>query len=117
LTDGNLLAAAAAIADTLRLGPDDVCLNVMPMYHVHGLVAGLLASLSRGACVVCPAKFHAVRFFEWLATYTPTWYTAVPAMHQAVLERADAQPDVVLSSRLRFVRSSSAALPPAVARK
>ena len=74
--------------DTLQLGPDDRCLNVMPLFHIHGLVAALLASLEAGASVVCTPGFHQVRFFDWLDEPEPTWYTAVPTMHAAVLARS-----------------------------
>ena len=99
-------------AQTLQLTSQDRCLNVMPLYHIHGIVAGLLASLSAGASVVCPPAFDPEAFFAWLAAFRPTWYTAVPTMHQAILARAEAYRDLMAQSQLRFIRSSSAALPP-----
>lgn len=114
LTQRNLLASADSIRRTLRLTPDDRCLNVMPLFHIHGLVAALLASLSAGASVVCTSGFDAPRFFDQLDAFSPTWYTAVPTMHQSILARAETHADSVTRSRLRFVRSSSAALPPPV---
>ena len=97
------------MAETLELRSDDRCLNVMPMFHVHGLVGALLSSLSAGASVICAPSFHAPSFHTWLSELEPTWYTAVPTMHQAVLARA-ASADGSGSS-LRFIRSSSAPLP------
>ncbi len=113
LTQANLSASAAHIAATLGLGPDDRCLNVMPLFHIHGLVAAVLASLHAGASVVCTPGFLAPSFFRWLRDTRPTWYTAVPTMHQAVLVRAgeSENQDILRTHRLRFIRSSSAALP------
>ena len=108
----NLCASAGNVAATLRLSPDDRCLNVMPLFHIHGLVGALLASLSAGAGFVCTGGFEPTRFFTCLRELGPTWYTAVPTIHQAVLEHADAER--IAGHRLRFIRSSSAALPPAV---
>jgi oxalate---CoA ligase len=111
LLQRNVLASARHIAATLALGPGDVCLDVMPLFHIHGLIAGTLASLAAGAQVCCSPHFSALRFFAWLEEVRPTWYTAVPSMHQAVLSRAARHPDAAARGRLRFVRSSSARLP------
>jgi len=113
LTHGNLIASALAVAATLQLGPADRCLNVMPLFHIHGLVAAVLGSLAGGGSVVCTPGFLAPRFFSWLKTHQPTWYTAVPTMHQAILSRAGdpANAAILRDARLRLVRSSSAALP------
>jgi acyl-CoA synthetase (AMP-forming)/AMP-acid ligase II len=110
LSHANLTSSAAHIAETLRLAPDDGCLNVMPLFHIHGLVAAVLSSLGVGASVHCTPGFNALRFSSWLEEARPSWYTAVPTMHQAILSRVrrSAEP----RARLRFVRSSSASLAP-----
>jgi acyl-CoA synthetase (AMP-forming)/AMP-acid ligase II len=114
LSQANLAASANHIRDTLRLQSSDVGLSVMPMFHIHGLIASLLSSMSVGAHVVCTPGFHALKFFGWLGGANPTWYTAVPTMHQAILSRAARNSQVIADQRLRFVRSSSASLPPPV---
>src|SRR4051794_39502229 len=111
LTHSNLLASASNIANTLRLTDADRCLNIMPLFHIHGLVAGVLASLAAGASVFCTPGFNALKFFAWMGEARPSWYTAVPTMHQAVLSRAERNRDVIATNPLRFVRSSSASLP------
>jgi acyl-CoA synthetase (AMP-forming)/AMP-acid ligase II/acyl carrier protein len=108
----NLCTSADNVARTLRLSPEDRCLNVMPLFHIHGLVGALLASLSAGAGFVCTGGFEPTRFFTCLRELCPTWYTAVPTIHQAVLEHA--VPERIAGHRLRFIRSSSAPMPPAV---
>jgi len=109
LTQRNLCASARNIATTVGLTPRDRCLNVMPLFHIHGLVGAVLSSLSAGASVICAPGLQMHLFFDWLLRCQPTWYTAVPTMHQAVLARCAGHPH-----RLRFIRSSSSALPPSV---
>ena len=111
LTQRNLAASSAHIRGALALTPHDRCLNVMPLFHIHGLLAALCASLSAGASLVATPGFDAPHFFQWLVEFQPTWYTAVPTMHQAILARAPEHPAAVAASPLRFIRSSSASLP------
>src|SRR4030095_16315482 len=83
LTHANLLASAGNIAATLRLAEEDRCFNVMPLFHIHGLVGALLSSVFAGASVICTPRFDSEQFFHWLETLAPTWYTAVPTEHHA----------------------------------
>lgn len=110
----HLTASAANVAATLQLTPDDRTLNIMPLFHIHGLVASLLASISTGGHVVCAPAFDALRAFAWFADAAPTWYSAVPTMHQAILARAPRNTEITDAMTLRFIRSSSASLPPSV---
>ncbi len=114
LTHRNVCATARHIRNTLHLTADDRCLNVMPLFHIHGLMAAILSSLGTGAGVFCTPGFNALKFFSWLAEAKPTWYTAVPTMHQAILTRAGRNQDIINATQLRFVRSSSSSLPPQV---
>jgi acyl-CoA synthetase (AMP-forming)/AMP-acid ligase II len=114
LSHANLAASARHIGRTLRLTPDDVCLNIMPLFHIHGLIAAVLSSVAAGGSVVCTPGLSGFRFFTWLREVRPTWYTAVPTMHQALLDLAPRFKDVIAAGRLRFIRSSSASLPPPV---
>jgi acyl-CoA synthetase (AMP-forming)/AMP-acid ligase II len=84
----------------------------MPLFHIHGLMAGLLAPLAAGSRVFCTTGFNALRFFAWMGEARPTWYTAVPTMHQAILSRAAPNREVIASNPLRFLRSSSSSMPP-----
>ena len=107
----NVCATADNIRRTLRLEPADRCLNVMPLFHIHGLMACVLSTLHAGASVYCAPGFNALKVFGWLADADPTWYSAVPTMHQAILARAGRNTEIIERLRLRFIRSSSAALP------
>ncbi len=112
LSQANLASSARAIARHLALSPGDRGLNVMPLFHIHGLVGSLLASIAAGASLVCTPGFDDERFFEWVAAFEPTWYTAVPTIHQAILARGARYRAVAPAHRFRLVRSSSASLPP-----
>jgi oxalate---CoA ligase len=114
LTQRNLVASARSIRATLRLTAEDCGLCVMPLFHIHGLMAGLLAPLEAGSLVFCTPGFNALRFFTWMSEARPTWYTAVPTMHQLILARASGHRDVIGANPLRFVRSSSSSMPPQV---
>ena len=111
LSHTNLLASAANIVHTLKLGPVDRCLNIMPLFHIHGLVAAVLANLTAGGSVFCTPGFNALKFFAWMEEAKPTWYTAVPTMHQTILARSERHAGVIEKFPLRFIRSSSASLP------
>jgi acyl-CoA synthetase (AMP-forming)/AMP-acid ligase II len=114
LSHVNVTASAYHIGRSLALTPQDVCLNIMPLFHIHGLIAATLSSIAAGASVICTPGFNALKFFGWYGEANPTWYTAVPTMHQAILARADRNADIIKKGRLRLVRSSSASLPPQV---
>lgn len=112
LSQANLVASARSIAAHLSLSPDDRCLNVMPLFHIHGLVGALLATLAGGGSIVCTPGFDEGAFFDWVAEFAPSWYTAVPTIHQAIVANGAAYRSRAPSHRFRFARSSSAALPP-----
>jgi acyl-CoA synthetase (AMP-forming)/AMP-acid ligase II len=114
LTHANLVASANNISSSLQLKSSDLCLNIMPLFHVHGLVGAVLSSLAAGASVCCAPGFNAMKFFHWLDLAQPNWYTAVPTMHQAILARAAHNLDSLQRNRLRLIRSSSSALLPQV---
>jgi len=114
LAHRNVAASARNIAATLELSAKDRGLNIMPLFHIHGLIAGLTAPLSRGGTVICTPGFNALRFFGQMKEKRPSWVTAVPTMHQAILARAPHNREVIESVPLRFLRSSSSSMPPQV---
>jgi acyl-CoA synthetase (AMP-forming)/AMP-acid ligase II len=111
LSHANLKTSAKNVAATYQLGPDDVSLCVMPLFHVHGLVASTLATFFSGGTVAVPAKFNPLSFWSTVREQRATWYSAVPTIHQVLLSRAKGtRPDG--ARQLRFIRSCSAALAP-----
>jgi len=117
LSQRNLAASATHIRTTLKFVPTDCGLNIMPLFHIHGLIAGVLAPLSAGSQVFCTPGFNALKFFGWMDEAKPTWYTAVPTMHQTILARASKNAEVIKRHPLRFLRSSSSSIPPQVIRE
>ncbi len=109
----NLAASTVNIAQTYALGPADVSLCLMPLFHVHGLMASTMATFLTGGTVVVPAKFNALTFWRMVRDYGVTWYSAVPTMHQLILTRKAGNE----GNKLRFVRSCSAALAPDLMRR
>jgi acyl-CoA synthetase (AMP-forming)/AMP-acid ligase II len=116
LLHSNVAASAQHIRTSLNLTQSDRCMNVMPLFHIHGLIAATAASLASGALIWCAPGFDALKFFNWMKEAQPTWYTAVPTMHQAILARAGRNAEVIANIPLRFLRSSSASLPAQVMR-
>lgn len=112
LTQANLTVSAHNSRVALELTEKDRCLNVMPLFHVHGLMAAVVGSLFAGGSVVCTPGFASGEFFGWMAEFSPSWTTAVPTIHQAVLEQARKLPEV--RHTMRMIRSCSAPLPPPV---
>jgi acyl-CoA synthetase (AMP-forming)/AMP-acid ligase II len=110
----NLATSAANIGATYQLGPGDRALCVMPLFHIHGIVASLLSTLAAGGTVICPPGFDGLKFWSWVEEFRPTWYSAVPTMHQMLLTRAERNAAVIRANPFRFIRSSSAPLPPVV---
>ncbi len=113
LTHKNLTTSLKNVAATYSLTENDVSLCIMPLFHVHGLVASTLSTFYSGGTVVVPPRFNPMNFWPVVKDHGVTWYSAVPSMHQALLTRArSGKPDVPES--LRFIRSCSASLPPIV---
>jgi acyl-CoA synthetase (AMP-forming)/AMP-acid ligase II len=115
LTHANLTISARNVARSYALTPDDVSLCVMPLFHVHGLVASTLATLATGGTVVVPGKFNPLSFWRVARDHRVTWYSAVPTLHQLLLARVEpgaARP--AGAEKLRFIRSCSASLAPQV---
>jgi oxalate---CoA ligase len=117
LRQRNICASAHHIRNTLAFTAADRGLNIMPLFHIHGLIAGILAPLAAGGEVFCSPGFNALKFFGWMSEARPTWYSGVPTMHQAILSRAGKNEDVIKANPLRFIRSSSSSMPTQVIRE
>jgi amino acid adenylation domain-containing protein len=117
ITQQAMCESARVNREALGLTTADRSLNIMPLFHLHGLCFAVLSSLMAGSSVVCSPGFHALHFFEWLSAFQPTWYTAGPTMHQAILARAGENLDSIAHSRLRFIRSGASGLPSSVMRQ
>ncbi|PGH16424.1 hypothetical protein AJ79_01755 [Helicocarpus griseus UAMH5409] len=108
LTHRNLTRTMKNIQATYNLTEKDRTLLVMPLFHVHGLLAAFLAPLLSGGSVIVPEKFSASSFWSEFTTYQANWYTAVPTIHQILLKTPLPNP----MPNIRFIRSCSSPLSP-----
>ncbi|KAK9075341.1 hypothetical protein SSX86_003664 [Deinandra increscens subsp. villosa] len=115
LTQINLASSVNNIKSVYKLTESDSTVIVLPLFHVHGLLAGLLSSLGAGAAVTLPSagRFSASTFWSDMIKYNATWYTAVPTIHQIILDRHLTKPEPEYP-KLRFIRSCSASLAPSI---
>ncbi len=116
LTHAAVCLSAYNVGAAIELEPQDRLLSVLPLYHGHGLISGVIATLAAGSSVVCTPGFDAAAFFDWLTEFRPTWYTAVPTIHRAILETAEKHKQRARQSSLRLIRSASSTLPAKVLR-
>ena len=114
LTNKNIFSSAENISKSLNLSKNDHCLNIMPLFHIHGLIAILASSMKAGASVCASNGVNAIKFLDMAKSEKITWYSGVPTMHQAILLRARRNLEVAKLLKLRLIRSSSASLPPVV---
>ncbi len=110
----NLAASARNIIGTYSLSASDTALCVMPLFHIHGIVASMLSTLASGGTVIAPPGFDALKFWPVVEQFKPTWYSAVPTMHQLLLARAENNLAAIKANKFRFIRSSSSSLPAVV---
>ncbi len=110
LTQANLEAMIRASVDAMRLSHADRFLNMMPLFHLQGLLSAL-GQLAAGGSVICAAPFDTDRFRSCVTELRPTWYTAGPALHRTILGLWRETPELARHSQLRFVRSIGASLP------
>jgi amino acid adenylation domain-containing protein len=110
LTHQNLFVSACNICSALHLQSADRCLGVMPLYHIHGL-STLFASLISGGSYISMAGFSTASFFTCLEELRPTWYSASPAIHRAILDQIRIDHRNTRKTGLRFIRSASAPMP------
>jgi amino acid adenylation domain-containing protein len=111
LTHASVCLSAHNAGAVLGLQAQDRLLSVLPLFHAHGLISGLLSALAAGSSVICTPKFDAAAFFGWLKQDQPTWYTAVPPIHRALISEARRRKRSFQDSSLRLIRSASLSLP------
>ena len=113
LTHRNLQAATSRVGAALGLTPDDRYLNLTSLFYSQGVLL-TFSSLAAAGSVVCPPGFSSHGFLEWTREFSPTWYSAAPALHQAILTHARGAAVEAARPRFRFIRSAAAALPPPI---
>ena len=106
LTHSNLACSISNIVGHYSLTASDRALLIMPLFHIHGLVAGLLAPLASGGAVILTTRGGlAPSFFRDARTHGATWYTGTPTLHKLAC-----QIPMIEDPNFRFVRSCSSRL-------
>ena len=111
LSHNNIINSALNISVSLKLSKRDKNIILMPSFHIHGIVASILAPLISGGKIVVLPKFNALSFYKSLHSHSPSWFTGVPTMLQSILDRSEKNSKIINNHKLRFIRSSSASLP------
>jgi len=120
LRQGALTANGSALALSMQLTPQDVCINAMPLFHIGGLSASIFATMMSCGSVIVMDAFEPAGFLDVLVQDSgpsPTWFSMVPTMHIALLRHL--QTHVLNTSNfkhsIRLVRSGAAELDPKIA--
>ncbi|MEN9864428.1 MAG: hypothetical protein RL748_18, partial [Pseudomonadota bacterium] len=119
LRQRDLVLNAALLADGIGLNASDVTYSVMPLDHIGGLSASILCSVAVGASVTCDGAYNPQAMVQALADSSPrpTWYSAVPTIHNATVRYLQENRESYLTQNgewhghsLRLIRSGAAAL-------
>ena len=114
----SIITGGTLIATSWKLSPSDVCLNMMPLYHVGGILRQVVAPLLSGGCVICAECFDPFLFWELLAEARFTWYYAAPTMHHVILQSKPTEKSLqVAAQNLRFLANAAGGLSPSLATK
>lgn len=111
LPTAQLLHTARLIARHNELEPADRGLNPLPLWHINAEVVGLLATLVSGGSLCLDERFHRTGFWSLVERHQVTWINAVPAIISRLSILHDGE---FVPKRIRFVRSASAPLSPAL---
>ena len=137
-----IMIGVGCIISSWNLTPSDVCLNMMPLFHIGGIVRNLFAPILSGGSVISCSGFDPLIFWDLLyksaaaadvintedgvgmdidssicASRQITWYYASPTMHHAILMEAEIRPTPLPVSSIRFIANAAGGLLPVLARK
>ncbi|KAF4494138.1 peroxisomal-coenzyme A synthetase [Fusarium agapanthi] len=115
LTVNSIIAGVAFVIESWGLTASDICLNMMPLYHVGGLVRNIFAPIFSGGSTICCPSFDANLFWDVAETIQPTWYYASPSMHSIIIAEAAARPEALRKSRIRLACNAAGGLLPSLA--
>ncbi|KAF9528938.1 AMP-dependent synthetase and ligase [Crepidotus variabilis] len=110
-----LLVGTWCVVRSWNLSPTDVNLNMMPLFHVGGIVRNLLAPvLSGGSTIVCHG-FDPVAFWTLATNLKATWYYAAPTVHHAILLSRPGNLTPKKDMRIRMICNAAGGLLPSLA--
>jgi acyl-coenzyme A synthetase/AMP-(fatty) acid ligase len=115
---GDMLTAATTIALSWDLSVTDVNCNLMPLFHVGGIVRQIFSPIVSGGCVICCPSFDPSIFWALLAKGAFTWYYAAPTMHQLILQTGRSELFLAKTKppwKLRMIANAAGGLLPSLA--
>lgn len=112
-----LVIGVGCIISSWNLGPTDVCLNMMPLFHIGGIVRNIFSPILSGGAVVACSAFDPVLFWDVLSSQRITSYYAAPTMHHAILMEAERRHKPLPVAAIRFIANAAGGLLPALADK
>jgi long-chain acyl-CoA synthetase len=109
LDHANLDAMCRMSVDALRVGADDHSLLVLPLFHVNGIVVGVLTPLLAGGRTTIAGRFAPQVFFDVVERVRPTYFSAVPTIYALLTALPeDVRPD---TSSVRVAICGAAPMP------
>lgn len=111
LTTSQLLQTAWLVAEHNELEPSDRGFNPLPLWHINAEVVAVLATLVAGASLAIDERFHRTDFWSTVERLEVTWINAVPAI---IARLTNLQVGEKVPTGVRFIRSASAPLAPAL---
>ncbi|KAI1160883.1 acetyl-CoA synthetase-like protein [Nemania serpens] len=117
ITVGTILHGVQTVIDSWGLTNQDICLNMMPLYHIGGIIRNLFAPLFSGGSTICCPSFDPNLFWDQVEDVQPTWYYASPTMHSLILEESAVRPEALQKSRIRLVCNAAGSLLPTLAER
>ena len=121
----DVLVATACIGISWKLTAADTNCNLMPLFHVGGIIRQVYSPIYSGGAVICCPSFDPLLFWQLLQRSDFTWYYAAPTMHQIILQTgksegyisADNKRSNNKSIRLRMIANAAGGLLPSLARE
>lgn len=113
-----VLIGVSCIIESWQLTHSDVCLNMMPLFHIGGIMRNVLAPILSGGTLIACSGFDALLFWDVLSLQRVTWYYAAPTMHHAILLQAEQRRSTnsdLSTSSIRFIANAAGGLLPVLA--
>jgi acyl-CoA synthetase (AMP-forming)/AMP-acid ligase II len=111
LSHQNLMICGSNLAEMIQLEPGDRGLNMLPLFHVGGIMNSIIAPVLSKSSVVCGGPFVAASAFGWILEHRPTWYFGSPTIHMMLMKEQMPPKEQIL----RCVRNATSALLPSIA--
>jgi len=115
---GDMLIAATTISLSWGLTPSDMNCNLMPLFHVGGIVRQVFSPLFSGGGVICCPSFDPFVFWALLEKEKINWYYGAPTMHQLILQTGRSNGFIHRNKKklkLRMIANAAGGLLPSLA--